>query len=220
MCRHICLVIKIPQILGKCITCPVSGGSPDLCLMESSQDIDGRKCPPAGMGGHQPVFRKELRVYHSIDLGLSLDLIIEFPSDVLEKLLDISVICRDVSLDRCIVAIFLQDLVGGIRIHAHLVNVHPALRPGLDLHDGEDVPVKAGSVNPHHVGESLPQGTGEDKVIPHPLHVPDVLFPSVNGVQIKVVYVANLIRCECDLLMVVLGQLHEVIGWRDRAVVP
>lgn len=77
-----------------------------------------------------------------------------------------SVIGRDVSLDRCLVTIFLQDLVGGIGIHAHLVNVNPALRTCLDPHDGEDVAVKAGSVNPYHVGESLPNGAGEYKMIP------------------------------------------------------
>ena len=97
----------------------------------------------------------------------------------LTDLLYISVIGRDVSLDRCFVTIFLQYLVGGIGIHAHLVNVNPALRTCLDLHDGEDVAVKAGSVNPHHVGESLPKGAGEYEMIPYPLHVPDVLTPPV-----------------------------------------
>ena len=97
----------------------------------------------------------------------------------LTELLYISVIGRDVSLDRCFVTIFLQYLVGGIGIHAHLVNVNPALRTCLDLHDGEDVAIKAGFVNPHYVGESLPKRAGEYKMIPYSLHVPDVLTPPV-----------------------------------------
>lgn len=175
----LCLVIKIPKILGKRLTCLVSGGSSDLCLMESPQHIDGGECPPACVTADQLILREELGLNHSVDLGLPFDILIKFTSDVLQEFLHISVIGGDVSLDRCLVTIFLQDLVGGIGIHTHLVNVNPALRTCLDLHDGEDVAVKAGSVNPHHVGESLPKGAGEYEMIPYPLHVPDVLAPPV-----------------------------------------
>ena len=157
----------------------MSGGSSNLCLMESPQYIDSGECPSACVTADQLVLREKLGLNHSVDLGLPLDILIEFPSDILQEFLHISVIVRDVSLDRCIITIFLQDLVGGVCIHAHLVNVNPALRTCLDLHDGEDVPVKAGSVNPHHIGESLSQGTGEYEVIFHPLHVPDALTPPV-----------------------------------------
>ena len=174
------LVIKIPKILGECLTCLVSGGSSDLCLMESPQHIDSGECPPACVTADQLILWEELSLNHSIDLGLPLDILVEFPSDVLQEFLHISVIGRDISLDRCFVTIFLQDLVGSIGIHAHFVNVNPALRTCLDLHDGEDIAVKAGSVNPHHVGESLPKRAGEYEMIPYPLHVPDVLTSPLN----------------------------------------
>lgn len=158
----------------------MSGGSSDLCLMESPQHIDSGECPPACVTADQLILWEELGLNHSIDLGLPLDILIEFPSDVLQEFLHISVIGRDISLDRCFVTIFLQDLVGSIGIHAHFVNVNPAFCTCLDLHDGEDIAVKAGSVNPHHVGESLPKRAGEYKMIPYPLHVPDVLTSPLN----------------------------------------
>ena len=100
---------ELLYILGECLTCLVSGGSSDLCLMESPQHIDGGECPPACVTADQLVLREELGLNHSVDLGLPLDILIEFPSYVLQEFLHISVIGRDVSLDRCFVTIFLQN---------------------------------------------------------------------------------------------------------------
>ena len=157
----------------------MSCGSSNLCLMESPQYIDSGECPPACVTADQLVLWEELGLNDSVDLGLPLDILIEFPSDVMQEFLHISVIGRDVSLNRCFVTIFLQNLVCGISIHAHLVNINPALCTCLDLHNGEDVAVKAGFVNPHHVGKSLPKGAGEYEMVSYPLHVPDVLTPTI-----------------------------------------
>ena len=75
--------------------------------MESPQYIDSSECPPACVTTDQLVLREELGLNNSVDLGLPLDILIEFPSDILQEFLHISVIGRDVSLNRCFVTIFL-----------------------------------------------------------------------------------------------------------------
>ena len=89
--KYLCLVIKIPKILGECLTCLVSGGSSDLCLMESPQHIDGGECPSACVTADQLVLWEELGLNHSVDLGLPFDILIKFTSDVLQEFLHISV---------------------------------------------------------------------------------------------------------------------------------
>lgn len=58
-------------------------GSSNLCLMESPQYIDGGECPPACVTADQLVLWEELGLNDSVDLGLPLDILIEFPSQLI-----------------------------------------------------------------------------------------------------------------------------------------
>lgn len=73
----------------------MSCGSSNLCLMESPQYINSSECPPACVTADQLVLWEELGLNNSVDLGLPLDILIEFPSDVMQEFLHVSVIGRD-----------------------------------------------------------------------------------------------------------------------------
>ena len=75
---------ELLYILGECLTCLVSGGSSDLCLMESPQHIDGGECPPACVTADQLVFREELFRKAHQTLTLS-DISVSVPARTQEK---------------------------------------------------------------------------------------------------------------------------------------
>lgn len=122
------------------------------------------------MAANQLPFRLVSDLYDSVDLGLPLYKF--FETDMLKQFLQKLVVTRDARGKGRLIVILLKDLVGGVPVYAHPLNVHSHICASLLLKDGEDVAVKAGFVNAGHIGEALTEVAGEDKHIPYLLQFP------------------------------------------------
>lgn len=133
--------------------------------LETTDDIVGCECPSCRMAAYKLPFRLVSDLYDSVDLGLPLYKF--FETDMLKQFLEKLVVTRDARGKRRLIVILLQDGVGGVAVNAHPLNVHSHICASLLLKDGEDVAVKAGSVNAGHIREALTEIAGEDEHISH-----------------------------------------------------
>ena len=141
-------------------SCPANFGG-----LETTDDIVGCECPSCRMAADKLPFRLVSDLYDSVDLGLPLYKFIE--TYVLKQFLEIPIIAGYVGGEWRLVVVLFKNLVGGVAVNAHPLDVYSRICASLLLKDGEDVPVKAGRVNANHVGESLTEVTGENKHIPY-----------------------------------------------------
>ena len=122
------------------------------------------------MAADQLPFRLVSDLYDSVDLGLPLYKF--FETDKLKQFLEKLVVTGNARGEGRLIVILLKDLVGGVPVYAHPLNIHSHKCASLLLKDSEDVPVKAGPVNADHIREALTEVAREDEHIPHLLQFP------------------------------------------------
>lgn len=122
------------------------------------------------MAAYKLPFRLVSDLNDSVDLGLPLYKF--FETDMLKQFLEKLVVTGNARGKGRLIVILLKDLVGGVPVYAHPLNVHSHICASLLLKDSEDVAVKAGPVNAGHIREALAEVAGEDKHIPYLLQFP------------------------------------------------
>ena len=154
--------------------------------IHTPQDVDGGEGTPGRMAGDKFPFRDQFGDEFPVLPFLQADNLRE--TYILHQLVQFRVIVPDVRKVRGTVVVLFQDAVGCLRVDGIEVYVHDGPAPGLLLGNRKDIPLKAVSVNPHHIGMALRQVARKDEKVADPVHLVPEILPAgcVEAVNVEI----------------------------------